>query len=49
MAPNLSITFNQPMVALTGIGDLAKQDVPVKLSPQPDGPVALGGHKDTLL
>ena len=37
LAPNLSVTFNQPMVALTGIGDLAKQDVPVKLSPQPDG------------
>ncbi len=37
VAPNLSITFNQPMVALTSIGDLAKQNVPVKLSPQPDG------------
>ncbi len=37
VAPNLSITFNQPMVALTGIGDLAKQDVPVRLSPQPEG------------
>ena len=24
VAPNLSVTFNQPMVALTGIGDLAK-------------------------
>ena len=37
LAPNLSVTFNQPMVALTGLSDLAAQDVPVKLSPQPTG------------
>ena len=37
LAPNLSVTFNQPMVALTGLADLAAQDVPVKLSPQPAG------------
>ena len=37
LAPNMSVTFNQPMVALTSIGDLAKQAVPVKLSPQPEG------------
>ena len=37
LAPNLSVTFNQPMVALTGLGDLAAQGVPVKLSPQPAG------------
>ena len=37
LAPNLSVTFNQPMVALTGPRDLATQSVPVKLSPQPAG------------
>ena len=37
LAPNLNVTFNQPMVALTSLGDLAAQDVPVKLSPQPAG------------
>ncbi len=37
LAPNLSLTFNQPMVALTGLADLAAKDVPVKMSPQPAG------------
>ena len=37
LAPNLSVTFNQPMVALTGLSDLAAQAVPVKLSPLPAG------------
>lgn len=37
LAANLSVTFNQPMVALTGVGDLARLDVPVRLSPQPEG------------
>jgi uncharacterized protein YfaS (alpha-2-macroglobulin family) len=45
LAPYLSVTFNQPMVALTGLEDpsassgqaLAQQAVPVKLSPQPEG------------
>ena len=37
VAPNLNVTFNQPMVALTGLSDLAKAGVPVKLSPQPEG------------
>lgn len=35
MASQLQITFNQPMVAVTGLGDL--KDVPVKLTPQPAG------------
>jgi alpha-2-macroglobulin len=37
LAPNLNVTFNQPMVALTGLSDLAQGEVPVKLSPQPEG------------
>ncbi len=37
VAPNLSITFSEPMVAVTSHGELAKNDVPVQLSPQPPG------------
>ncbi len=37
LAPYLSVTFNQPMVALTGLADLAQEASPVKLSPQPAG------------
>ena len=37
LAPFLSVTFDQPMVALTGLEDLAQQDVPVTLDPLPEG------------
>ena len=37
LAPYLSVTFDQPMVALTAHADLAAQDVPVVLSPLPEG------------
>lgn len=37
MAPHLQITFNQPMVPLTGLQDLEAKGVPVKLTPQPKG------------
>jgi hypothetical protein len=37
LAPYLSITFDQPMVALTARGDLARQAVPVQLTPEPEG------------
>ena len=33
LAPNLSVTFNQPMVALTSVEDLAAAQVPVRLEP----------------
>lgn len=36
LAPNISITFSQPMVALTSQEDASKT-VPVKLTPQPPG------------
>ncbi|MEO8435869.1 MAG: alpha-2-macroglobulin family protein [Pyrinomonadaceae bacterium] len=36
LAPNLSVTFSQPMVAITS-QDQAAETVPVKLSPQPKG------------
>ena len=48
VAPNLSVTFNQPMVALTGLSDLAKADVPVRLSPQPEGQWRWVGTKTLL-
>jgi len=37
MAPHLTVTFNQPMVAVSSLEELAAQKVPVKLSPQPKG------------
>ncbi|MDW8099075.1 MAG: alpha-2-macroglobulin family protein [Anaerolineae bacterium] len=37
LAPYLSVTFSQPMVALTAHEDLTGQEVPVRLSPQPAG------------
>ncbi len=36
IAPELSVTFNQPMVAVTSQGDAAKSN-PVKLAPTPKG------------
>jgi alpha-2-macroglobulin len=37
LAPSLSITFSQPMVAVTSVGELGRQSVPVKLTPEPPG------------
>ena len=37
IAPQLSVTFNKPMVAVTSHEELAKLQPPVKLSPQPEG------------
>jgi len=37
LAPHLTVTFSQPMVAVTSIADLAASQVPVKLTPQPPG------------
>ena len=37
LAPQLSITFNQPMVPLTSHRELAREEVPVRLSPEPPG------------
>ncbi|MDT4897799.1 MAG: alpha-2-macroglobulin [Acidobacteriota bacterium] len=48
LAPQLSITFSQPMVAVTSNDDLAAQDVPVKLSPQPPGKWRWVGTKTLL-
>ncbi|MDT4968148.1 MAG: alpha-2-macroglobulin [Acidobacteriota bacterium] len=48
IAPQLSITFSQPMVAVTSNDDLASQDVPVKLTPQPPGKWRWVGTKTLL-
>ncbi len=37
IAPQLSVTFNQPMVAVTSHQELAKLKPPVKLTPEPPG------------
>ena len=37
LAPYLSITFDQPMVAVTSLADLAAEQVPIKLDPLPEG------------
>lgn len=37
IAADFSITFSQPMVAVTSRGELAAAEVPVKMSPQPPG------------
>src|SRR5262249_34992864 len=37
LAPSFSITFSQPMVAVSGVGDLAQKAPPVKLLPEPPG------------
>ena len=47
-APYLSVTFNQPMVALTSHADLAAQKVPVQLKPLPPGNWRWVGTKTLL-
>ncbi len=48
IAPQLSVTFNQPMVALTSHAELAKLERPVKLSPEPPGTWRWIGTKTLL-
>ncbi len=48
MAPHLSVTFSQPMVAVTSNQDLAAAEVPVKLTPQPQGKWRWIGTKTLL-
>ena len=48
LAPQLSVTFSQPMVSVTSVDDLAAQDVPVKLNPQPAGRWRWVGTKTLL-
>jgi uncharacterized protein YfaS (alpha-2-macroglobulin family) len=48
LAPQLSITFSQPMVAVTSNDDLAAQDIPVRITPQPAGKWRWVGTKTLL-
>lgn len=48
IAPVLSVTFSQPMVAVTSVTDLAAGAVPVKLTPQPPGRWRWVGTKTLL-
>ena len=48
LAPSLSVTFSQPMVAVTSHVDLARDQVPVRLFPLPDGKWRWVGTKTLL-
>ncbi|MBA3805336.1 MAG: Ig-like domain-containing protein, partial [Acidobacteria bacterium] len=48
LAPQLSVTFSQPMVAVTSQAELAAGDVPVRLTPQPQGRWRWVGTKTLL-
>jgi uncharacterized protein YfaS (alpha-2-macroglobulin family) len=48
IAPHLSVTFSQPMVAVTSNEDLSGAQIPVKLSPQPAGKWRWLGTKTLL-
>ena len=47
-SPSLSVTFSQPMVAVTSHDDLARAGVPVRLDPQPKGQWRWVGAKTLL-
>jgi alpha-2-macroglobulin len=48
LAPQLSVTFSQPMVAVTSRVELEAQGVPVKLTPEPRGKWRWVGTKTLL-
>jgi uncharacterized protein YfaS (alpha-2-macroglobulin family) len=48
LAPQLSVTFSQPMVAVTSQAELAALDAPVSLTPQPKGRWRWVGTKTLL-
>ncbi|MDC0720403.1 Ig-like domain-containing alpha-2-macroglobulin family protein [Nannocystis bainbridge] len=48
LAPHLSVSFSQPMVAVTSHAELAKLKVPVELSPQPPGSWRWVGAKTVM-
>jgi hypothetical protein len=48
LVPQLTVTFSQPMLAVTSQDDAAKIQ-PVKLTPQPARPLALARHQDHRL
>ncbi len=48
LAPQINVTFSQPMVAVTSHTDAIAENVPVKLSPQPPGKWRWVGTKTLL-
>ncbi|MGA9994751.1 MAG: alpha-2-macroglobulin family protein [Pyrinomonadaceae bacterium] len=48
LAPQLSVTFSQPMVAVSSQTEVAAENLPVKLSPQPQGRWRWVGTKTLL-
>ena len=48
LAPQLSVTFSQPMVAITSHADSVAGDLPVRLTPQPEGRWRWVGTKTLL-
>lgn len=48
LAPHLSVSFSQPMVAVTSHAELAKQPVPVELEPRPPGAWRWVGAKTVM-
>lgn len=48
LAPQLSVTFSQPMVAVSSQAEVAAESVPVRLSPQPQGRWRWVGTKTLL-
>jgi len=48
LAPHLSVTFSQPMVAVTSHAESATREVPVKLTPEPPGKWRWVGTKTLL-
>ena len=48
LAPQLSVTFSQPMVAVTSLAELSAQEAPVRLTPQPPGKWRWVGTKTLL-
>ena len=47
-APNLAVTFSQPMVAVTAHADLAAETRPVRITPEPPGRWRWVGTKTLL-
>ena len=46
LAPFLNVTFNQPMVPLGTLEDLAAEEIPVQAGSKSTGDLALVGHQD---
>jgi hypothetical protein len=48
LAPQLSVTFSEPMVAVTSHADLARGELPVRVEPEPSGRWRWVGTKTLL-